>query len=338
MTQRVARVRALAGAVAVVSCLAGTAACSGGKPKAAPTTSTTTTTSTPTPTPTPTGPPGLVGGPVLAVKIDNTPAARPRIGLDQADVVYVEPVEGGLTRLLAVFSRHMPAQVGPVRSGRESDVALLANYGKVALAYSGSSSYTARILKLGHQVNLSFDQSSRGYHRDHSRPAPYNVIGSPKELLARAGGSVKPGDIGFRYGPAIAGGKSGVAVSTAWPSSRIAFAWSPKRKAYLITTDGRPEVSPQGRQYGATTVVVQYVTTTLSGNRDVNGMPTPVVKLTGTGTATVLRDGHTWNATWSRKGLTSPTSFLSGGEPVTFAPTGPVWVLLVAKGQKVAVR
>ena len=83
---------------------------------------------------------------MLAVKIDNTSAARPRIGLDAADVVYVEPVEGGLTRLLAVFSRKQPAEVGPVRSGRESDVDLVANYGRVALAFSGSSSYTKRIL------------------------------------------------------------------------------------------------------------------------------------------------------------------------------------------------
>ena len=89
----------------------------------------------------------------------------------------------------------------------------MANYGKVALAFSGSSSYTERILDRGKQVNLSFDQNSRGYHRDHSRPAPYNVIGNPKELLARAGGSVKPADIGFRYGPAAEGGKAATSVS-----------------------------------------------------------------------------------------------------------------------------
>ena len=186
----------LSAAAAVL--VAGLAACSGDKP-ARPGASPSSTTTTVTPTPTPTGPSPLVGGPVLAVKIDNTSAARPRIGLDKADVVYVEPVEGGLTRLLAVFSRTMPAEVGPVRSGRESDVDLVANYGKVALAFSGSSSYTARILNRGAQVNLSFDQSRRGYRRDSSRPAPYNVIGDPKELLARAGGSVKPKDIGRSY-------------------------------------------------------------------------------------------------------------------------------------------
>lgn len=316
----------------------GLAACSDDEPAVAPTTSATpSTTTTATPT-TPAGPQPLVGGPVLAVKIDNTPAARPRLGLDVADVVYVEPVEGGLTRLLAVFSRTQAPEVGPVRSGRESDVDLVANYGKVALAFSGSSSYTKRILDRGKQVNLSFDQSGRGYHRDRSRPAPYNVIGNPKELLARAGGSVKPADIGFRYGPAAAGGKAATSVAARWPSSRVTLTWNAKRKQYLVTTDGRPDVSPSGRQYGAGTVVVQYVATHKSGNRDVNGQPTPVVDVVGSGKTVVLRDGRSWVGRWSRKGVTAPTSFTVGKAPLTFNPQGPVWVLLVAPGQTVTVR
>lgn len=336
----VPRPTALPAVAAVLTAAAlGLGACSGDEPAASPTTTTpATTATTTTPAPTPSGPVPLTGGPVLAVKIDNTPAARPRIGLDRADVVYVEPVEGGLTRLLAVFSRTQAPEVGPVRSGRESDVDLVANYGKVALAFSGSSSYTKRILDRGKQVNLSFDQNPRGYHRDHSRPAPYNVIGNPKQLLARAGGSVKPADVGFRYGDAPAGGKAATSVAARWPSSRVSLAWSAKRKAYLITTDGRAEVSPSGKQYTAGTVVVQYVATHQSGNRDKNGQPTPVVDVVGKGKAVVLRDGRVWTGTWARKGLTAPTAFAVGGEPLTFDPEGPVWVLLVAPGQSVTIR
>lgn len=280
----------------------------------------------------------LSGGPVLAVKIDNTSAARPRIGLDQADVVYVEPVEGGLTRLLAVFSRHQAREVGPVRSGRESDVTLLANWGRVAFAYSGSSSYTAAVLARGAQVNLSNDQSGRGYRRDRSRPAPYNLIGDPKALLARAGGSVRPGDIGFRYGPATAGGTAATSVTARWPAAAVSLRWNARRGQYLVVTDGRPDVSPAGTQYGASTVVVQYVTTKPSANRDVNGQPTPVVQLVGAGKATVLRDGRVWQATWSRRGATSPTTFTAAGQVVTFAPQGTVWVLLVPTGRTAVVR
>ena len=58
-----------------------------------------------------TGMPG-VNGPVLFVKIDDTPPAHPQIGLNKADVVYIEQVEGGLTRLAAVFSNQLPPSFG----------------------------------------------------------------------------------------------------------------------------------------------------------------------------------------------------------------------------------
>ena len=84
-----------------------------------------------------TGLPGI-NGPVLFVKIDDTKAAHPQIGLDSADVVYIEQVEGGLTRIAAVFSNKLPAEIGPVRSARISDIDLMANYGRVGMAFSGA--------------------------------------------------------------------------------------------------------------------------------------------------------------------------------------------------------
>ena len=79
---------------------------------------------------------GLPGknGPLPAVKIDDTKDAHPQIGITEADVVYVEQVESGLTRLLALYSSNFPAEIGPVRSARISDIDLLAQYGRVAFA------------------------------------------------------------------------------------------------------------------------------------------------------------------------------------------------------------
>jgi hypothetical protein len=78
-------------------------------------------------------------GPVLAVKIDNIAAARPPTGLTSADIVYIPPLEGGLSRILAVSSSHFPPGVGPVRSAREDDLELLAQFGRPAFAYSGAT-------------------------------------------------------------------------------------------------------------------------------------------------------------------------------------------------------
>lgn len=296
---------------------------------------TTTTSATPTPTPTPTPSP-LTGGPVLAVKIDHTTASYPRIGLSKADVIYVEPVEGGLTRMLAIFSSHMPDKVGPVRSARESDVDLLANYGKVAFAYSGGSAYTLQKIARGAQVNVSNDASSVGYYRDRSRYAPYNVIGVTATLLKRAGGSVPPKDPGFRFFDAPAGGTAGTKLATSWPANRMSFSWVPASHGYSVVSDGRTE---KDALYGnapviAKNIVVQYVTMTLSQNRDVRGARTPVETVIGTGKAMFLRDGKVWQGTWSRSSAAAPTTFTtSAGDQMTFAP-GQIWVLLVPNGQK----
>ncbi|MGW2232212.1 DUF3048 N-terminal domain-containing protein, partial [Streptomyces formicae] len=86
-------------------------------------------------------PPGAGdGGTVLAVKIDNVGPARPQTGIDAADVVYVEQVEAGLSRLMAVFASHVPDAIGPVRSARETDLELLRQFDDPVLAFSGAQS------------------------------------------------------------------------------------------------------------------------------------------------------------------------------------------------------
>lgn len=326
---------AVGAVVAVAVVVLGLRSCSAG-PAATPSASPSASSPAASPSTKRTGP---LSGRALAVKIDNTGKSHPHIGMAQADVVYVEPVEGGLTRLLAVFSSALPKEVGPVRSARESDLAILGNYGPVAFAYSGASRYTNRLLDKGREVNLSYGASTQGFRRDPSRPAPYNVIGDPKALLARAKGSVVPKDPGFVFGAPPAGGAAATEVATRWPAARVSFVWDARRKEYLLSTDGKRDVDPQGRQHGAVTVVVQEVPTHPSKNRDVRGAPTPVVTLTGKGRVTVLRGGQVWRGTWSRSALTAPTSFTgSSGKPLTMDPAGTVWVLLVAPGQAVTVR
>ena len=307
-----------------------------------PATSSSTTSTTAPPAPTTPALPGLPGGTVLAVKIDNTAGARPRLGVERAAVVYVEPVEGGLTRLLAVFSTgagDLPAEVGPIRSARESDVALLASWGRVALAFSGGSAFTRGVVDQANLASIPYDASTQGYRRAGDRRAPYNVIGNTQALLVRAGTGPTTSDPGFRFGPAGPGGTPGPSVTTAWPASRVTFTWDAPSGRYLLTTDGRPDVAAGGARVGAATVVVQEVPARLSENRDVNGAQTPVVDVIGHGPVTVLRDGQVWRGDWSRPDLGSPTGYTVGGQsgqPIPMA-SGPVWVLLVPAGQAVAV-
>ncbi|HEX2893259.1 MAG TPA: DUF3048 domain-containing protein, partial [Marmoricola sp.] len=63
--------------------------------------------------------------PVMIVKIDNTAASDPQYGLGSADMVVEELVEGGITRLAAMFYSKLPAKAGPVRSARASDIGVV---------------------------------------------------------------------------------------------------------------------------------------------------------------------------------------------------------------------
>ncbi len=76
----------------------------------------------------------------LTIKIDNTPEAHPQIGVNEADVVYEEIVEGGITRLAAIFNSNLPTVVGPVRSVRRTDRQIVYPIGGI-FAFSGGAQY-----------------------------------------------------------------------------------------------------------------------------------------------------------------------------------------------------
>ena len=101
-----------------------------------------------------TGEPVASLGPVIAVKVDNIAWARPQTGLSQADIVYVLPVEGGLSRFLTVFSSRFPPLVGPVRSAREDDLELLRQFGRPAFAYSGAQPHLLPVVERARIVDL----------------------------------------------------------------------------------------------------------------------------------------------------------------------------------------
>nr|WP_189265661.1 DUF3048 domain-containing protein [Streptomyces fuscichromogenes] len=276
-------------------------------------------------TPTPSAP-HTATGPVLAVKIDNVAAARPQTGLDAADVVYAEQVEGGLSRLMAVYATELPEVIGPVRSARESDLELLRQFDRPTLAFSGAQK---RLLPLIDKAPLrpeSPEEASRAYYRGTGRPAPHNLYLRPAELLDRAPGRAAL-TTGFRYGPAPAGGTATAARTVRYPAARFSFTWSAARKRWLVSMDGTPARTTAGNRLAPATVVVQYVRVTKSAYHDVLGNNTPFTETVGTGKAEVLRDGRSYEATWSRPEASDGTTFTGpDGGPLDFAD-GQVWVV-----------
>lgn len=268
---------------------------------------------------------------MLVVKYDNTPAAQPHAGLKSADVVYVEEVEFGLTRLAAVFSSTLPSTVGPIRSARISDIDLLAQYGRPAFAYSGAQSKLRPRLAAASIYDVSGDKGPAGYFRERDRRAPYDFMGKPVALLKRAPRATTANDIGFVFAlSAAAGGRPVTAATASYPDSRAQFVWNSKARAFDVRLNNKPARAAEGGTQQASTVVIQYVKQYDSGFGDKFGGRTPKEETIGSGTAVVLRDGRAYDVTWRRPSAAEGTTFTGpDGVPVPFAP-GQVWVVLLS--------
>ena len=284
------------------------------------------------------GRPGGAGKPVLVVKFDNTPNAQPHAGLTAADVVYVEEVEFGLTRLAAVFSSTLPRTVGPIRSARISDIDLLAQYGRPSFAYSGAQHRMRPVLAAASIYDVSGDKGPAGYFRDGRRPAPYNFFGVPSELLARAPRASVARDIGFRFSTtAPAGGKRVKSATVPYPSSQAAFVWNSALQSWDVRLNKRPARAAEGGTQHASTVVIQYVRQHDSGYGDKFGGRTPKEETIGSGKGWVLRNGRAYAVTWARPRATSGTSFTGADGTVVPFAAGQIWVVLVNSATKAVI-
>ena len=320
-------------------------ACSGDpEPKAVSSTATTATqTATPTPSPTSTATNPLTGvgaspsGPVIAVKVDDTAAGRPSMGLDKADVIYIEEVEGGLTRMVAVFSSAKP-KVRAVRSIRSSDPELLGQYGRITVVASGGGRKAMQVLDRSSLHSSINDRGQVGFSRDQSRPAPYNVVSD----LAKVGAAVK-GDgvrnVGFTWAATdrrLASARPAASVSTRVGSTPVGFVWDAKQARYVRTVGGQRILTSGGAQVAKPNVLVQFCQIIPDRtDQDVNGNPTMYTKSVGSGRVVLFRGGRQIDGKWSRPNLGAPTRFTdTAGKPLLFAPGG-AFVALVRPGAPV---
>jgi hypothetical protein len=264
-------------------------------------------------------------GPVIAVKVDDTAAGRPSLGIDKADVIYIEEVEGGLSRMVAVFASAKP-KVRAVRSIRSSDPELLGQYGKIIVVASGGGRQALKVLDASDLHSVINDRGQVGFRRDPSRPAPYNVVSD----LAKVSASIKADgvrDVGFTWAardPRLVAAKPAIKVSTRVGSTRVGFVWDARLARYVRTVDGRRIVTGTGAPVALPNVLVQFCQVQADPNdHDVNGNPTMFTKTVGSGRVVLFRDGKRIEGTWSRPAIDAPTTFAdAAGKPLLFAPGG----------------
>jgi hypothetical protein len=279
--------------------------------------------------------------PVLVVKIDNAPMARPQIGLNQADVVFEEGVEGGITRFAALFHSEESKPVGPVRSARSTDIRLISALHHPLFAYSGANATFQRYVHEAPLVDVGFDAHSDRYHRDTARPSPYNLFSETDKLfdLAPDGSAPPPALFAWRSPGAAASGPGARAVTHAkvwWQASKYTEAlwdWDTTAKGWRRTQNNESHVDGSGRQVTPANVVIQFVTYHDTGQVDSTGTAVPEADVVGEGDAWVLTGGMLIPCHWSKASDTDVTRYTdASGADVKLTP-GKTWVELAPPNQ-----
>jgi hypothetical protein len=276
--------------------------------------------------------------PLLIVKVDNDPAGRPQAGLAEADVVFEQMVEGGVTRFAALYQSTDAAAVGPVRSARSTDVNLATSFNRPLFAYSGANSVFRVLLRKAVFIDVGVDVRRAAYTPRPDRTAPSNLFTSTEALFKDppANGSVPTALWPFRpAGQPSAVGTAATAVDVVFPGkagNKVRWTWDAATSSWLRDQAGTPHVDADGKRLGAPNVVVQFVGYKDSTIRDRSGAAVPEAVLVGSGDAWIMTDGKLVKGKWEKPSITKPTVFTDGkGQPVPLTP-GRTWIELTPPG------
>jgi hypothetical protein len=273
------------------------------------------------------------------VKIDNIDEARPQTGVNSADIVYEELVEGGLTRLAAIFQSHYPTVVGPVRSGRLTDEAIADNLNHPVFAYSGTNPIFLPLLEAQPVTTANDNNHPELFYRSGSKPAPHNLYSSVLALAGISSTHAPPAPLFqyHRHGLPLVGAGVGHAtqISISFPDASVGWKFDPRTGVWLRSQNGTLDVDTDGQQLYTTNIVVMFVnyfTSAMATGEGGPPAPIPEGVLTGSGHAWYLSGNRIVKGTWSRASLTALTSYRDeAGHPILLAP-GRTWIELVPVG------
>ncbi|MGP0031973.1 MAG: DUF3048 domain-containing protein [Acidimicrobiales bacterium] len=272
--------------------------------------------------------------PALGVKVDNYPAARPQSGLDKADIVFEEPVEGGITRYVAVFQCQNAALVGPVRSARNIDIGILGQLGNPLEVHVGGIDPVIANLNASPIVNVDLGSYGSIITNPPGRVAPYDTYSSTAQMWGTHPTMTTPPQPLFTYSKDP---PAGTPVSTIHidfsQTSNVTWRYDPATKEFQRFYNADvPDLLAEGVQNAAANVVVQYVQISYGpwlenseGGLEVQADLYP----DASGPALVFRNGVEIGATWHRSTLASPTQFTTPAGALIPLQPGQTWVELV---------
>jgi Protein of unknown function (DUF3048) N-terminal domain/Protein of unknown function (DUF3048) C-terminal domain len=269
--------------------------------------------------------------PAVALKIENSPDSRPQTGLDEADIVYEEIVEGGVTRFMALYHCHDAAEGGPVRSARFDDPKIAKPFTRI-LAFSGANEIVLR--ELNKQKLIALDELNASGPLFRVPPGStdvHSVFADTVKLrkLGKERGKIDPPKGAyFEFGDLPGGAKKARTVTLHFnPSNEIRWRW--KKDKWVRFEAGVPFNSSSGEQIGTPNLLVQEVDVNDSNFiTDVAGNPSPDIDLEGKGRAFLFRDGQVVVGKWKANKNGIPSFETKSGDTFTFE-VGSTWIELI---------
>jgi Protein of unknown function (DUF3048) N-terminal domain/Protein of unknown function (DUF3048) C-terminal domain len=271
--------------------------------------------------------------PALTIKVENTPEALPQWGIDRADVVYEEIVNGGITRLAAIFNSQAPAKVGPVRSVRPTDTSIVWPIGGI-FAYSGGAPYAVASISTAPVKLVDETGAGAAMYRDPHRVAPTNLYAIAGALFKFGGTPTPPPALfTYRHDTWGAGARLVHHFTVEFPSIYpVTWTWNTTTLSWDRTLFGKPIITGTGVRVSPKNVVVMFV-------NYANGVGafTSYAVLTGTGPVEVFADGRMTRGTWSRAAKTDVIQYHTMSGKVLAMKPGQTWVELLNTGGSVPI-
>lgn len=268
--------------------------------------------------------------PALIVKIDNSVNSSPQVGLASADLIVEELVEGGITRLAAMYHSRLPDVVGPVRSIRTTDIGIAKPTGGPLVASGGAGRVLDQMDDAGITV---LEEGTNGFSRASDRSAPYNVMVDLAEVLSAAADLDAPREPYLSWGVAEGSGERARGATVTFSRAHTTN-WEYDGKVWR-RAGGR---AAEGYEFEATNLLILRVTTRDAGYLDPGGNPVPETVLVGDGDAVLLSDGVMINGTWSKSSAADPFVLADeSGAELLVAP-GRTWIELVPRAGSVSFK
>lgn len=263
---------------------------------------------------------------------------RPQSGLSAASVIYEVIVEGGITRLMAVYAGEQADPIGPVRSARDTYLEFASEYNCAYIHAGGSYTAITAIPQLGIR-DIDALRESKWFWRDNNKFAPHDLFTNSTNLYeAIAKGhswTDEPTYDSWKFvdDEKITAGETANQVNILFGGSyNVTYDYNVEGKYYERTNGGVTHTdSNTGKVLTTRNIIIQHV----PEGEFIEGKGRVNFSVTGEGTVEIIRNGILTKGKWKKENRLSRTKFFTeDGEEISLA-RGNSWVEIVPDGYSV---